>query len=299
MRILMSGASGLIGSSLIPYLTSCGHAVDRLVRRSARAGSGEIPWNPSAGILDASSVEGFDAIVHLAGENIARGRWTAARKRQILESRTRGTRLLAETLSRLARPPRVLVSASAIGFYGDRGGEILQEDAKPGKGFLPEVCVAWEEATRAASEKGIRVATPRIGIVLSTAGGALARMLLPFRMGVGGKIGSGGQYMSWITMDDLIGVICHSVEDDSLAGPINAVVPRPVTNLEFTKTLGRVLSRPAVFPLPGSAARLLLGEMADELLLASTRVEPAKLLAAGYQFKYSELEAALRHVLAS
>jgi hypothetical protein len=298
MRILVSGASGLIGSALIPYLTSCGHRVGRLVRTSAKAGSGEIPWNPSAGILDASSVEGFDAIVHLAGENIAGGRWTATRKQQILESRSKGTRLLAETLSRLAQPPKVLVSASAIGFYGERGEEILREDNKPGKGFLPEVCVAWEEATRAASEKGIRVATPRIGIVLSAAGGALARMLFPFRIGVGGKIGNGHQFMSWITLDDLVGVIYHAIQTDSLAGPVNAVAPRPVTNLEFTKTLGRVLSRPAVFPLPSFAARLLLGEMADELLLASTRVEPAKLLATGYQFKHSELEAALRHVLA-
>jgi len=298
MRILVSGASGLIGSALIPYLMAHRHDVSRLVRTSAKAGSGEIPWNPPAGILDASSVEGFDAVVHLAGENIAGGRWTAARKRQIFESRSKGTRLLAGTLSRLAHPPKVLVSASAIGFYGERGEEILREDDKPGKGFLPEVCVAWEEATRAASEKGIRVVTPRIGIVLSTAGGALAQMLFPFRIGVGGKIGNGHQFMSWITLDDLVGVIYHTIRTDSLAGPLNAVAPRPVTNLEFTKTLGRVLARPAVFPLPSFAARLLLGEMADELLLASTRVEPAKLFASGYQFRHSELEAALRHVLA-
>lgn len=297
MRILVSGASGLIGSALVPYLASRAHEVNRLVRASSEAGTGKIPWDPCAGILDAESLEGFDAVVHLAGENIAGGRWTAERKRQILESRSKGTRLLAETLSRLAEPPKVLVSASAIGYYGDRGQEILREESKPGKGFLSEVCVAWEEATRSASEKGIRVVNPRIGIVLSADGGALAQMLLPFRMGVGGKIGSGNQYMSWISMGDLLGAICHSIDDDSLAGAVNAVAPKPVTNLEFTQTMGRVLSRPAIVPLPGFAARLLFGEMADGLLLASARVEPARLLATGYEFKHAELETALRHVL--
>jgi uncharacterized protein (TIGR01777 family) len=299
MRVLVSGASGLIGSALLPYLTARGHDADRLVRVLAKTRSAGVFWDPSAGVLDATNLEGFDAVVHLAGENIAGGRWTAERKRRILESRRKGTQLLVETLSRLAQPPGVLVSASAIGLYGDRGPETVGEDSPPGKGFLPEVCVAWEEATRPASQKGIRVVTPRIGIVLSAAGGALKQMLRPFRMGLGGKIGSGNQYMSWITLDDLVRVICQSIEDHSLTGAVNAVAPNPVTNLEFTRTLGRVLSRPAILPLPAFAARLLLGEMANELLLSSTRVEPAKLLTTGFCFQHSELESALRHILRS
>lgn len=297
MKILVSGASGLIGSALVSYLTASGNEVSRLVRSSADAGRDRIAWDPAAGVLDPESLEGFDAVLHLAGENIAAGRWTAERKRRILESRSRGTRLLANTLSRLDEPPNVLVSASAIGYYGDRGPEVLNEDSKSGRGFLPQVCVAWEEATQPATEKGIRVVNPRIGIVLSALGGALARMLVPFRMGVGGKIGSGSQYMSWITLEDLVGVICHCIENDSQRGPVNAVAPEPVTNLEFTKTLGRVLSRPTIFPLPGFAARLFLGEMANELLLAGARVKPNRLLAAGFQYKHIDLEEALRHIL--
>ncbi len=297
MKVLISGASGLIGSALILRLRSEGHEVSRLVRDRSAPAPDAILWDPQAGRLDQAPLEGFDAVVHLAGENIAGGRWTAERKRRIKESRVKGTQLLSKCLSRLNRPPGVLISASAIGYYGDRGPEILREDSRPGRGFLPEVCVAWENAAAAASQKGIRVVSPRIGIVLSAAGGALARMLLPFRLGVGGKIGNGGQYMSWIALDDLTGVICHAIRADKLDGPVNASAPNPVTNAEFTKTLGRVLGRPTVFPLPGFAARLLLGEMADELLLASTRIEPAKLLAADYRFKYEGLEAALRGIL--
>ncbi|HYK91395.1 MAG TPA: TIGR01777 family oxidoreductase [Acidobacteriota bacterium] len=297
MRILVSGASGLIGSALLPHLAARGHETSRLVRASSKARVAGVVWDPSAGVLDATSLEGFDAVVHLAGENIAGGRWTADKKRKILESRSKGTQLLGGTLSRLAQPPRVLVSASAIGFYGDRGPDVMREDSPPGKGFLPEVCTAWEAATRPAALKGIRVVTLRIGIVLSTAGGALKQMLPPFRLGLGGKIGSGRQFMSWITLDDLVGVLHHSIENDSLSGAVNAVAPNPVTNIEFTRTLGHTLSRPTILPLPAFAARLVLGEMADELLLSSTRVEPAKLIAADFHFEHSELEPALRHVL--
>jgi uncharacterized protein (TIGR01777 family) len=298
MKILVSGASGLIGSVLLPCLSSRGHHAIPLVRTRAAAGQNDVCWDPRAGRLDAEDIEGFDAVVHLAGENIAGGRWTAGRKQRILESRAGGTRLLASTLSRLGRPPGVLVSASAIGYYGDRGEEVLVEESAPGRGFLPEVCAAWEEATSPAWERGIRVVILRIGIVLSKAGGALARMLLPFRMGIGGKIGSGDQYMSWISIDDLIGVICRSLEDDTLSGTINAVAPNPTTNGEFVRVLGRVLARPTIVPLPSFAARLLLGQMANELLLAGARVSPARLIAAGYQFQYPDLETALRHILA-
>ena len=297
MRILVSGASGLVGASLVPLLRRQGHEVLLLVRSPSAAAPGAVFWDPSAAKLDLRSVEGCDAAIHLAGENIAGGRWTAERKRQILESRRKGTRLLAEGLGRLARPPKVLISASAIGYYGNRGAETLRENSRPGSDFLSEVCVAWEEATRPAWEGGIRVVNPRIGVVLSTAGGALARMLPPFRLGLGGKIGSGNQYMSWISMDDLVGVICYCMETEALVGPVNAVSPHPVTNREFSRALADALSRPSVFPLPGFLARWLLGEMADALLLASARVEPARLLAAGYGFQHPELEVALRHVL--
>ncbi len=298
MRILVSGASGLIGSALVPSLLRRGHEVVRLVR-NVSAGPGAILWDPTASRLDSDALEGCDAAIHLAGESIARGRWTAERKRRILESRRQGTLLLSERLAQLSRRPRAFITASAIGYYGDRGAEILREDSSPGNGFLSEVCVAWEQATRPASDSGIRVVNLRIGVVLSSAGGALARMLPAFRMGAGGRIGSGKQYMSWITLDDLIGVICYCVENEAAVGPVNSVTPNPVTNRDFTRALAHALSRPAVFPLPGVVARLMLGEMADELLLASTRVEPARLLAAGYSFQHPQLEGALRYVLRS
>lgn len=298
MRILVSGSSGLIGSALLPFLTAGGHSVTRLVR-SKRAGGdvGSILWNPQAGTIDRGALEGFDAVVHLAGENIAGGRWTAARKARIRDSRVKGTRLLATTLAGLARPPRVLVTASAVGYYGDRGDELLAEESPPGTGFLAELCREWEAAADPAREKGIRVANLRLGLVLSGTGGALPRMLPAFKLGVGGVIGSGRQYWSWIAIDDLVGAIYHALTTESLRGPVNVVAPRAVTNREFTKTLGRVLSRPTIFPLPAFAARLALGEMANELLLAGQRLEPARLVASGYKFLYPELEDALRHVL--
>ena len=295
MHIAVSGSSGLVGSALLPFLTAGGHRVTRLVRKDA--GVGEIPWDPAGGVRDLSHLEGVDAVVHLAGENIAAGRWTAARKEKIRRSRVEGTRRLCESLARLSRRPKVVVSASAMGFYGSRGDEALREDSVPGTDFLAQVCREWEAATEPASRAGIRVVCLRFGMILSPAGGALKKMLLPFKLGAGGRIGSGMQYVSWIGIDDVAGVIHHAIVTESLQGPVNAVTPTPVTNAEYTRTLARVLSRPAVAPLPAFAARLAFGELADALLLASQRVIPTRLQASGYKFRYPELEGALRHLL--
>ena len=298
MKVLLSGASGLVGSALIPVLTGGGHQVVRLVRSQPRDEVSEVHWDPEAGDIDAAGLKGVGAAVHLAGESIATGRWTAAKKARILESRVKGTRLLAEALAELKQPPKVLVSASAVGYYGDRGEETLREDSGSGSAFfLSNVCRQWEAATEPAEDAGIRVVNLRFGIMLSSVGGALPRLLTPFRMGVGGRLGSGKQFMSWIAIDDVIGAILHTMGTETLRGAVNAVAPEPVTNREFTRTLGRVLGRPTVFPMPAFAARLAFGQMADELLLASQRVEPAKLLASGYLFRFPELEAALRHLL--
>ncbi|MCK6557943.1 TIGR01777 family protein [candidate division KSB1 bacterium] len=293
MKVLVTGSTGLIGSAFIKALHAQGHQVVRLVRAPLASSEPVVKWDPAAGTIDTPGLEGLDAVVHLAGETIAR-RWTAARKRSIRESRVAGTRLLAQTLARLQRPPKTLISASAIGYYGDRGDTVLREDSGPGTGFLPETSVAWEQAAQPAAQAGIRVAHPRTGVLLTTAGGALKEMLLPFRLGVGGVLGSGRQYWSWIAFDDVIGGLLHALHNENLSGPFNLVAPQPVTNREFTKVLGRALSRPTVMPAPKFALRLLLGEMAEGLLFASARVEPAKLLAAGYQFRYPDLEGALR-----
>lgn len=297
MNILITGSTGLIGTALIKFLAEHGHHVTRLVRSPRPMREPTVQWNPATGSLNPNELEGFDAVVHLAGESIAGGRWTAAKKARIVDSRVKGTRLLSETLAKLSQPPKVLVCASAIGYYGNRGDEMLREESGSGSGFLPEVCRAWEGAAAPAEKKGIRTVKLRAGIVLSTAGGALAKLLLPFKMGVGGIVGNGKQYWSWISFDDLLGAYHHALITESLHGPANAVAPAPVTNHEFTKTLGRVLSRPTIFPLPALAARLMLGEMADELLLASARIEPARLLASGYKFKHGNLEHALREAL--
>jgi hypothetical protein len=297
MKILVTGSSGLIGSALIRSLSGESHHVFRLVRRVSSAAENEIFWNPVLGTLNPDTLEGFDAVVHLAGEPIAGARWNSETRLRITKSRVQGTRLLVEALLDLSQPPRVLVSASAIGYYGNRGEEILTEQSAPGDGFLPDVCRKWEEAAHAASSKGIRVVNPRIGVVLSRRGGALAKMLLPFKLGLGGKIGSGSQYMSWITLEDLVGSIQHMILTPELSGPVNAVSPQPVANLEFTRALGRVLRRPTLLPAPAFALRIVLGEMADELLLSSTRVVPERLLAAGYAFHHPDLEPALRSVL--
>lgn len=295
MRIAITGASGLIGSRLVPALIAQGNEVTRLVRHPP--GTGEIAWDPLRGSLDLTALDGFEAVVHLAGENIASGRWTTAMKGRIRESRVRGTRALSTGLAGLARPPKVLVAASAIGYYGNRAAELLDEQASPGEDFLAKVVYDWEQATEPAFQGGIRVVRLRIGVVLSPAGGALAKMLTPFRMGVGGRIGSGRQYWSWIAIDDVVGTIGYALRNPALSGPINTVAPEGVTNAQFTQTLGRVLHRPTFLPMPATAARLALGEMADALLLSSTRVVPQRLLDHGYAFEYPELEPALRHLL--
>ncbi len=295
MNILLSGSSGLVGRGLIAFLTTKGHVVTRLLR--PQSGPGDVRWDPDRGTVEIKSLEGFEAVVHLAGENIASGRWTAAKKERIYRSRVEGTRLLSQALNRLQRSPKVLLCASAIGFYGDRGDTLLSEGSSPGSLFLSNLCRDWEAATQPAAEKGIRVVNLRFGIILSADGGALAQMLLPFRLGLGGKIGSGQQYMSWIAVDDVLEVVQHAMTTETAQGPVNVVAPRAVTNEEFTKTLGRVLGRPTPFPMPAFVARLAFGEMADELLLASTRVEPAQLQRTGYRFQYPQLEEALRHVL--
>jgi uncharacterized protein len=296
MRILITGASGLIGHALTALLAGDGHHVFKLTRSKSPAKDRGVAWNPDTGAIPKSDLEGFDAVAHLAGENIV-GRWTEAKKGRILESRERGTRLLCETLAGLHSRPMVLISASAVGFYGDAGDRLLDETSPPGSLYLSKVARVWEEATESASRKGIRVVNLRIGFVLSREAGGLAAMLLPFKLGIGGRVGSGQQYMSWIALDDLIRAISHAILTDSLRGPVNAVAPHPVTNREFTKVLGRVLGRPTIFPLPAFAARTVMGEMADELLLASARVSPSRLIASGFRFQFPELQGALRHVL--
>ena len=295
MKVLISGATGLIGSALIPVLEVGGHEITRLTR--SPVSGGDVGWDPDAGEIDASRLEGHDAVVHLAGENIGVGRWTEEKKRRIMESRSRGTRLLAETIASLPEPPEVMVSASAVGYYGDRGNELLSEESGPGSDFLAEVCKAWEAAADPAREAGIRVVHPRNGVVLSTGGGALARLLPIFKLGGGGRVGSGRQWWSWIAVDDVVGAIVHALTRDSVEGPVNLGSPNPVTNAEFTRVLGKILNRPTIFPLPAPAARLMLGEVADALLLASQRVEPAKLKGSGYEFLFPELEGALRHLI--
>ncbi|HUJ96263.1 MAG TPA: TIGR01777 family oxidoreductase [Terriglobales bacterium] len=293
-KVLVSGASGPVGTALLPALERAGYSVMRLVRGTA-AGEQEIAWNPLEPVSP-EMVSGFDAVVHLAGETIV-GRWSEAKKQRILASRKLGTGNLAQALANAPQRPRVLVSASAIGYYGDRGDEVLREQSSSGSGFAAEVARTWEAATQAAAEAGIRTVRVRIGVVMSTAGGALPMMLPPFRMGLGGKMGSGRQWYSWIHVQDLAGAILHILKNDSLQGAVNGVSPGPVTNAEFTKTLASVLRRPAIFPMPAFAARLAFGQMADELLLASQRVEPAALLGSGYQFQYPELKKALEDLV--
>jgi hypothetical protein len=296
MNLLVTGSSGLIGKALTSFLEGEGHQIRRLLRK-ASSNKDVTSWNPNNGSFETSAFDEIDAVVHLAGESIAEGRWTTAKKNRILESRVLGTQHLCDAISKLENPPKVLVSASAIGFYGDRDDNVLTESNGPGSGFLPEVCKAWEDATAIASERGVRVVHLRIGIILSTAGGALSKMLLPFKLGVGGVIGSGNQYMSWISLDDLLGVILYVLTNNSISGPVNAVAPQATTNRTFTKTLGKILRRPTLLPAPALALRIVLGKMADELLLSSTRVDPLVLRMSEFKFLYPDLEDALRHVL--
>jgi uncharacterized protein (TIGR01777 family) len=297
MKILVSGAHGLVGKALIKSLTRDGHEIVSLVRRERVVGKPEVEWHPNRGQIDAQHLEGFAVVIHLAGESIASGRWTDDKKRKIRESRVQGTTLLSDSLARLSRPPAAFISASAIGYYGNRGDELLTEQSAPGKDFLSEVCVAWEKATGAAEAKGVRTVHARFGIILDTDGGALEKMLTPFRMGVGGKVGDGKQWMSWIALDDVVRGLRFLIDKETMRGAVNFTAPNAVTNAEFTKTLGGVLSKPTFFPIPAFAARLAFGEMADALLLASTRVGPFRLLEEGFKFEYSELGPALQALL--
>lgn len=297
MRVLVTGSSGLIGQALVRRLAGAGHEAVRLVRTEPAEGEAAVAWDPQAGTLDPAALEGFDAVVHLAGENIGAGRWTAARKARIRGSRVRGTGLLCAALAGLDRKPKVLAAASAVGIYGHRGDEELDEESPPGDGFLPELCRAWEKAAEPAAQAGIRVVNLRMGLVLAREGGALARMLPLFRLGLGGRLGSGAQWMSWITLDDVTAAIAHVLGAEALSGPVNLTAPRPATNRDFTKALARVLRRPAVLPAPAFALRLALGEMADALLLASARVLPRRLAQSGFQFADPLLEPALRRLL--
>lgn len=298
MKVVVTGSSGLVGSALIPVLAAAGHQAIALVRRPPRREAAELQWDPLGG-MNAVCFDGADAVIHLAGESIAAGRWTAARKSRILNSRVQGTQTLAAALARLPSPPQVLVSASAQGYYGDRGDEQLSESSPPGTGFLAEVCRQWEAATQPAAKAGVRVVLLRLGLILSASGGALPRMLPLFRLGAGGNVGGGRQWWSWIAIDDVVGLIQFALSAAGLRGPVNAVSPNPVTNAEFTRILGRVLHRPALFPAPAFLLRTAMGEMAQELLLSSQRVQPAAALAAGFSFRYPVLEPALRHVLGS
>ena len=292
MRIAVSGSTGFIGSQLVTALTRDGHDVTRIVRSKAR--SGDVRWSPDEGSIDAAALEGTEAVIHLAGEIIAQ-RWTGAVKQRIRDSRKHGTRLLAETIAGLARPPRVMISASAIGFYGaDRGDEILDETSAPGDDFLADVAVEWEAATEPASARGIRVVRTRFGVVLDPAGGVLQRVLPIFKLGLGGKLGDGKQWMSWISLEDLIEAIRFVLRAPTVTGAVNLTAPHPVRNDEFTSVLGRVLGRPTFALVPAFALRAVYGEMADATILASQRVVPKRLQESGFRFAHPKLEAALR-----
>jgi uncharacterized protein (TIGR01777 family) len=293
-RILVSGSSGPIGAALLPSLKAQGFTVTRLVRNSANS-SDQILWDPSQPLAP-DLVSGFDAVIHLAGESIV-GRWTDAKKRRILESRAQGTGHLAEAAAKATQPPRVFISASAIGFYGNQGDEILREDSLSGEGFAAEICRQWEAATQPTARAGIRTVQMRIGVVMSADGGALPAMLTPFRLGLGGRMGTGRQWWTWVSVRDVAGAIQHVLNHETLSGPVNTVAPNPVTNAEFTRILASVLNRPAIFPMPAFAVRLFFGEMGEELFLGSQRVEPAKLAATGYRFQHPDLKNALKEIL--
>jgi uncharacterized protein (TIGR01777 family) len=293
-RILVSGVSGPIGAALLPSLRTSGWSVVRLVRGTA-AGAGQVAWDPAKPIAP-EAVSGFDAVIHLAGESIF-GRWTAAKKRKIRDSRVVGTLNVASALAGAEEKPKVFVCGSAIGYYGDRGDELLSEESLPGTGFLAQACQEWEEATIPAVQADIRTAHIRTGIVLSPKGGALGAMLLPFKLGLGGRTGDGRQWMSWIDVRDVVGAIHHILKSDLLQGAVNMVAPKPVRNADFAATLAGVLSRPAILPMPAFAVKAVFGEMGEELLLGSQNVEPGKLISSGYPFRYRELRASLDALL--
>ena len=297
MDVVVTGSSGLIGTALRPALEAAGHRMVPMVR--GQGGGEALRWDPAEGRIDAAGLEGVGAVVNLAGEGIGSARWTDEHKAKVRDSRVRGTTLLAETLAKLQRPPKVLVSGSAVGYYGDRGDEVLTESSRSGDGFLAEVCREWEEAAGPAKEAGIRVNHVRTGIVLAGRGGALAKMLKPFKLGVGGKLGTGGQWMSWISLHDEVGALVHLLGDGAPAGPVNLTAPNPATNADFTKALGAALGRPTVLPVPKLGLKLLLGgEMAEELLLGGQRALPTRLLDSGYTFTHPDLADALTVALA-
>lgn len=296
MKVAVTGATGLIGTRLVSFLSTGGHDVKRLVRKAASKPD-EIAWHPDEGTIDKAALEGLDAVIHLGGDNIGEGRWTKAKKKRIYDSRIVSTTLLSRTLAELANPPKLFLCASAIGYYGNRGNEPLEESAGPGNLFVADVCRDWEAATEPAKQRGLRVVNSRFGIVLAGWGGPLKNMLTPFKVGLGGRVGSGKQYWSWIDIDDAISAVHHILTHQELSGPVNVVSPNPETNARFTKILGKVLRRPTIAPLPAPVARVVLGQMADDLLLASAKVIPAKLEATGFTYRYPQLEESLRHQL--
>lgn len=298
MKVLISGGSGLVGSALTNALRADGHVVSHFIRPGGTAAPGDVLWNPSRATVDVPALEGYDAIVHLSGASIADGRWTDKRKATLRSSRVDSTRVLVDSLTHLKKPPRVFVCASAIGYYGDRGDELLTESSGYGKDFLSILCRAWEAEAGRASANGIRTVIARFGVILATQGGALPPMLTPFKLGVGGRLGSGKQWISWVALEDVVKVLRTAIDNENLSGPVNVVAPQPVQNSEFTRVLAGVLHRPAVFPAPAFALRLALGQMADALLLSSQRVQPEKLAKIGYKFRYETLQSALQAILA-
>ena len=296
MKIAIAGASGLVGSAFIASVEQDGVEVTRLVRDSPKAG--QIEWHPNQDAIEPGKLEGFDAIINLAGENVAEGRWTDEKKRKIHDSRVHGTHLISEAIAKLAHKPRVFLCASATGIYGDRPDETVDEQSESGGGFLAGVCREWEKATEPAAQAGVRVVNMRFGPVLAPHGGMMEKMLTPFKMGLGGKIGSGKQYISWVSIDDVVAAMKLALNDESIRGPLNIVSPNPVTNEQFTKALGEVLSRPTLMAMPAFAARFAFGEMADEMLLTSQKVLPKRLQDAGFKFEYPSIEGALRKSVA-
>lgn len=297
MKILISGSSGFIGSKLKSYLENHGHVVVSLVRGSSKKSAHTISWDIEKGTLDIKALEGFDAIINLSGENIADGRWTEEKKRRIRDSRVKGTMLLSEAIAELQNPPKTFLCASAVGYYGDRDDSVLTEKSSKGTGFLSDVCAEWEEAAKKAKDSGVRVVNLRFGLVLDSEGGALKTMLIPFKLGLGGIVGSGQQYESWVSLNDVVRSVEFLLNQQSIVGPVNVVAPQAVTNEEFTKTLGRVLNRLTIFWMPAWFAKLVFGEMADDALLTSTRVVPKVLMDAGFVFSNSDLESTLRKLL--
>lgn len=299
MKILISGASGLLGTALANALQAEGHRVARLVRPGGTASAGDVRWDPNTATVDSAGMEGSDVIVHLSGAGIAEARWTPPRKQILRSSRIGSTRVLVDSIAQLWQKPRLFVSASAIGYYGNRGDEILTEMSSPAGDFLAVLARDWENEAMRVELSGIRAVILRFGMILSAKGGALPRMLTPFKWGVGGRLGSGEQWISWISLEDAVGALRAAISSKDLKGPVNLVAPNPVQNAEFTRLLAGILRRPAIFPAPAFMLRLMLGELADALLLASQRVRPERLLDAGYRFRHDHLESALRAILPS